>query len=167
MAKESIEQKAQRLFEGGAVEKVGENEYRVHGSTGEYTMRGGRCECPAFGRCSHAVAVELAQAAEREAERAAEEELRSRQVEVEVSIEEIRRVGERAAAAPGYYDGGLHVWWVDDPERVGLQFFEDEDYVADVIEGVQKGELRVTRTVTLAEGEERLALTATEQVALF
>ncbi len=64
MAKESIEQKAQRLYESGAVEKVGEGEYRVKGSTGEYRVKDGRCECPAYGRCSHAVAVELAQAAE-------------------------------------------------------------------------------------------------------
>ncbi len=37
----------------------------------------------------------------------------------------------------------------------------------EIIERARKGEIRVTRTVTLEEGEERLALTATEQVALF
>ncbi len=185
MAKETTREKGQRLADEGRVEKVGTNEYLVHGDSGKVPYRVAKgtmffnCPCPARKKdCSHVEAVH--------AHRQTEMGIRSpkkpepvevplepgggsprRTVEVEVSIEEISRVGERAAAASGYYDGGLDVRLVNDPERIMLQSFEDEEYVASVIGGVLAGKLQVTREVELAEGENALALTATEQVALF
>lgn len=153
MAKETVQEKGQRLYEAGAVTKVGGGKYRVKGSNGEYTVWDGQCDCPSYSQCSHAVAVELFRAAERE-------ERERLEVQVPVLPEDIRAYAE---------ERGILSWSPGTKDEFGLV---ETDRLADsawedIIEGVRKGEIRVMRTVLLKEGEERLALTATEQVSLF
>lgn len=58
--KVTIQEKGQRFVDRGAVRKISDGVFTVQGSQPKpYTVRDGRCLCPAYGRCSHAIAVEL------------------------------------------------------------------------------------------------------------
>ena len=72
MAKKAVQEKAQRLYEGLAVEKIGEGEYRVTDGTGKYTVLVPEnneryiCECgEKGGYCQHCFSVAACVADER------------------------------------------------------------------------------------------------------
>lgn len=58
--RETVEQKGWRLFTSGAVDKIRAHKFDVVGDHGRYTVEDGRCNCPAYSRCSHEVAVDHA-----------------------------------------------------------------------------------------------------------
>ncbi len=111
--RETVEQKGRRLYRQGRVERLWGSRYRVRGEHGVYVVVGGRCDCPAHGRCSHVVAAE----AHREEE------------EMQMEAEERERAEARARADWGEMsraDRMHHLGYVED---------EDADIYARVYAG--------------------------------